>query len=163
MWNLGSGKLLWRCWPIDKPAKMARAVNLHHSAADYWNPGNGAAPLRVCGHSYTTRSNPRQNNGGNGTHNQTPTICLLREPESNLAPLIHIIVHRASALMACDHCSSESHVTRCKACPRHCSTVREPGHRRNSNACPNLQCTRCNATARENRPCPACNSGTHVS
>ena len=40
--------------------------------------------------------------------------------------------------MVCDYCGSAAHVTGYKDCPNYCTVCAAPGHKRKTNACPNL-------------------------
>ena len=58
--------------------------------------------------------------------------------------------------MVCDHCGSEAHVTFYEDCPTYCTVFVASGHCRNTNACPNRVCTKCNPTGHTARQCTFC-------
>ncbi len=68
---------------------------------------------------------------------------------------------RVHAVMVCDHCSSDSHVTGYKDCPNYRTVCKDAGHRRNSKACPNRTCTYCSTVGLSARQCTFCSICEH--
>ena len=60
--------------------------------------------------------------------------------------------------MVCAYCGSAAHVTGYKDCSNYCTVCSTSGHHRNTDACPNRVCTKCQATGHMARQCTFCDT-----
>ena len=60
--------------------------------------------------------------------------------------------------MVCAYCGSDAHVTGYEGCPKYCTVCVASGHCRNTNACPNRVCTKCQTIGHTARQCTFCDT-----